>query len=104
MQSTWIAGLAVAALGMGTVAAQQPAPAAAPEARHAMAPSAGFDQLKTLVGEWDAVVDGRAVHASYQLVSGGTAVMARLQPSNEPEMITLFSKDCARGTTRKELM
>ena len=59
-----------------------------------MRPSKGFDQLKALVGEWDGQAPGgKAMHASYQLVSGGTALLARLSMGGEPEMVTLFTPD-----------
>src|SRR5262249_26747359 len=52
-----------------------------------------FDQLKSLVGEWDGKASGRTVKVTYTLVSGETALMERLQPANEPEMITMYSAD-----------
>jgi len=62
-----------------------------------MRPSKGFDQLKALVGEWDGqVVRGKTMHASYKLVSGGTALLERLTMGNEPEMVTLFTPDGER--------
>jgi hypothetical protein len=85
-------------LALATVSAWLAAPAAAqakpaPE-HHMMAPSVGFDQLKPLVGEWDGQSAGaKAVHASYQLVSGGTALLERLSMGGEAEMVTLYSPD-----------
>ena len=68
------------------------APAAAQE--HAMQPSKGFEQLKPLIGEWDGQApDGKAVHASYQLVSGGTALLERLGMGRESEMVTVYTPD-----------
>jgi hypothetical protein len=52
-----------------------------------------FDQLKALVGEWEGKNDGGPVKITYTLVSGGTALMERMQPSNEAEMITMYSAD-----------
>ena len=67
-------------------------PAAAQE--HAMQPSKGFEQLKPLLGEWDGqAAGGKAVHASYQLVSGGTALLERLGMGSEPEMVTVYTAD-----------
>ena len=55
--------------------------------------SSAFDELKTLVGEWEGMNSGGPVKATYTLVSGGTALMERLQSANEPEMITMYSAD-----------
>lgn len=49
-----------------------------------------FDQLKTLVGEWEGK---NGTKITYTLVSGGTALMERIQPSGEAEMITMYSAD-----------
>ena len=50
-----------------------------------------FDQLKALVGEWQNANGSTKI--TYTLVSGGTALMERMQPSNEAEMITMYSAD-----------
>ena len=52
-----------------------------------------FDQLKALVGEWEGKNESGAVKITYTLVSGGTALMERMQPSNDAEMITMYSAD-----------
>jgi hypothetical protein len=54
---------------------------------------AAFDDLKTLVGEWEGTTNGGPVRVTYTLVSGGTALMERLESANEPEMITMYSAD-----------
>jgi len=54
----------------------------------------GFEQLKSLVGEWEGTLsEGETAHVSYQLVSGGTALLERLQHGNEPEMVTVYTAD-----------
>ena len=55
--------------------------------------AAAFEKLISLVGEWEGTNSAGAVKATYTLVSGGTALMERLQSANEPEMITLYSLD-----------
>ncbi len=55
--------------------------------------AAAFEKLISLVGEWEGTSSAGTVKATYTLVSGGTALMERLQPGNEPEMITLYSLD-----------
>jgi len=52
-----------------------------------------FDQLKALVGEWEGTNEGSHTKVTYTLVSGGTALMERMQPANEAEMITMYSAD-----------
>jgi hypothetical protein len=53
--------------------------------------TAAFEQLKTLVGEWEGA--GHPGKVTYTLASGGTVLMERLQSPNEPEMITMYSAD-----------
>ena len=55
--------------------------------------AAAFEKLISLVGEWEGTNSAGSVKATYTLVSGGTALMERLQPGNEPDMITLYSLD-----------
>jgi len=52
-----------------------------------------FDQLKALVGEWEGKNASGSVKITYTLVSGGTALMERIQPAHEAEMITMYSAD-----------
>jgi len=52
-----------------------------------------FDQLKSLVGEWEGTNNAGPVKVTYTLVANGTALMERLQPANEPDMITMYSAD-----------
>ena len=52
-----------------------------------------FDQLKTLVGEWEGTNGAGKVKATYTLGSNGTVLMERLQSANEAEMITMYSAD-----------
>jgi Tfp pilus assembly protein PilW len=57
-------------------------------------PLPGFAQLIPLVGEWEGTSgSGASVKLTYTLVSNGSALMERMQPSNEPEMITMYSAD-----------
>lgn len=55
-----------------------------------------FEQLKTLVGEWEGKNENGPVKVTYTLVAGGTALMERLQPAKESEMITMYSVDGSR--------
>jgi hypothetical protein len=55
--------------------------------------AAAFERLISLVGEWEGTNSSGQVKATYTLVSGGSALMERLQSNNEPEMLTLYSLD-----------
>ncbi len=82
--------LALAAAGLAAPAAAQQA---APE-HHMPKPSRGFAQLTPLAGEWDGKSpDGKTMHVSYQVVSGGNALLERLQMGTEPEMLTVYAPD-----------
>ncbi len=60
--------------------------------------SSGFDQLKTLVGEWKGKdSDGKPVTITYKLVSMGTALMETLDMGEEHgAMITMYHLDGKR--------
>jgi len=59
----------------------------------------GFEQLKSLSGEWTgANADAKPADVSYQIVSNGSALMERLHPTAESEMITMYSPDGDRVT------
>jgi hypothetical protein len=55
--------------------------------------AAAFEKLISLVGEWEGTNTQGHVKATYTLVSGGTALMERLQSGAEPEMLTLYTLD-----------
>jgi len=57
----------------------------------------GFEQIKSLAGKWTGTTaGGKSAEVEYQIVSNGTAVMERLHPHNELEMITMYSADGSR--------
>ena len=62
---------------------------AAQEARS----DATFAQLKSLVGEWEAVQDGVPVKETYTLTANGSTLMAETRSGSEPAMITMFTVD-----------
>ncbi|MGH7538024.1 MAG: hypothetical protein ACREMF_05280 [Gemmatimonadales bacterium] len=83
--------LAVVAAAVATVCLAATAAAQAP---HAMPPSQGFEQLQLLVGDWEGQTSGgKTSRVSFRLVSGGTALLERLQTGDEPEMITVYTPD-----------
>ncbi|MBZ5527026.1 MAG: hypothetical protein LAN71_03865 [Acidobacteriia bacterium] len=84
MKTLRSAGLAVLPL-LFAVSFLAAAPAPAPSA---------FDQLKSLIGTWEGVTpDGKSVRVTYEAASGGTALLERLKPADEPEMVTVYSPD-----------
>ena len=60
-------------------------------------PTASFDRLKALVGEWEGKAEkGTPVRVSYKLVSGASVLLETLAPDNEPEMVTMYHPDGSR--------
>jgi hypothetical protein len=56
-----------------------------------------FEQLKSLAGTWEGKIpSGATAKLTYEVVSNGSVVMERLHPSNEAEMITMYSLDHGR--------
>jgi hypothetical protein len=55
--------------------------------------AAGFEKLKALVGEWQGTGPHGKVNLSYQLISGGSALMEILDPISEPSMATIYHLD-----------
>ncbi len=78
-----------------------PTPSAAPTAP--VAPSApaapgqspaSFEQIKSLLGEWEGKLpDGKVATVTFKLVSSGTAVMETMNPSDASDMITVYYPD-----------
>jgi hypothetical protein len=52
-----------------------------------------FDKLKTLAGRWEATTEKGKASASFQVVSGGTALLERTDMPGEKEMITVYHLD-----------
>ncbi len=72
----------------GNLAAQMPPPAPSTPA---------FDQLKSLAGNWEGKKSAdHSVTLTYEVVSNGSVVMERLKPTNESEMVTMYSLDGGR--------
>ena len=60
-------------------------------------PGPAWDAMKSLVGEWDGLYDGKVpVKATYRLVSNGTALMETLNAPGESEMVTIYHPDGSR--------
>lgn len=57
-------------------------------------PVAAFEQLKTLVGEWEGKsTRGAAAKLSYEVVAAGSVLMERLKPEGQSEMVTMYTLD-----------
>jgi len=57
-------------------------------------PASGFEQLKTLVGEWQAKSPkGEPFTTTIRLVSNGTALEETFQSSQDTQMVTLYHPD-----------
>lgn len=57
----------------------------------------GWEKMKSLVGEWEGVYEGKTGgRVSYKLVSNGTALMEVISSANEPEMVTMYTPDGSR--------
>jgi hypothetical protein len=52
-----------------------------------------FEQLSSLVGEWNGVHDGTNITVNYTMTADGSALMEEFRPANKPAMITMFSVD-----------
>lgn len=56
--------------------------------------AAGFDKLKSLAGEWQAILsDGKVHKVLYQIASGGSALVETLMPPDEPSMMSIYHVD-----------
>lgn len=71
--------------------------ALADEPKSAIAPSAAFDQMKTLQGAWvGSMIDGGKEYpatASFKLMSDGSPLMGTLGEGTPYEMVTIFHMD-----------
>jgi hypothetical protein len=75
--------------------AAQAAPTAPPApSAPAAKPPASFEQIKSLLGEWEGKMnDGKVARVTYKLVSSGTALMETMNPSDAEDMVTVYYPD-----------
>jgi hypothetical protein len=52
-----------------------------------------FQQLRSLIGNWEGVYDGTPIKVQYTLTAGGSAVMLVEQPGDSTAMVTMFTVD-----------
>ena len=55
--------------------------------------AAVFKQLKSLLGEWEAVQEGVPVKETYTLTANGSVLMSETKPADSEPMITMFTVD-----------
>ncbi len=80
-------------LALATLVSLSSFVAAANEMKPPAAPvNATFQRMKALVGTWSGGATGTTT-VTYTLVSDGSALMERLQPAGEPEMISMYAPD-----------
>ena len=54
---------------------------------------AAFEQLASLVGDWEGVQDGVPVRVIYTRTANGSALMEQVQPGDPSAMTTMFAVD-----------
>ena len=55
---------------------------------------AAWENLRSLVGEWEGMEGGRKAGITYTIVSGGSVVMESMKmPAPEPDMVTMYHRD-----------
>jgi hypothetical protein len=86
MRKSWTFALALGALVSIVAVADEMKPPAAP-----INPT--FQRMKALVGTWSGTADGKPVSVTYSLVSDGSALMERLNPGAEGEMVSMYAPD-----------
>jgi hypothetical protein len=81
----WIVMLSVALTALCLASAAAP-----PDQNNA---GLAFDKLKGLAGQWEATSDQGKATTTYELVSGGTALLERIRITGESEMLTVYHLD-----------
>ena len=77
-------------IGPGSGKALPPAPAASPADANA---SAAYQKLTGLAGRWEADSEKGKVTTTFEVVSGGSAVLERFQAEGMPPMVTVYHLD-----------
>src|SRR5215831_8707560 len=67
--------------------------AASPAANSTSDATAAFARLKTLAGEWEATVEGKKAHLTYEVIAGGNSIVEHESMANMPEMLTVYYLD-----------
>jgi hypothetical protein len=84
--------LAMLVLGAGVCVGVSVKPAAAGPA-DAVNSTAAFEKLRTLAGRWEATSPMGKISTSYELVSGGTVLLERMEVPGKDPMVTTYHLD-----------
>ncbi len=57
--------------------------------------NAGWEKVKSLVGEWEGTAEGKPYRITYKSVSNGTAIMETIEGPEAAQMVTLYHPDGA---------
>src|SRR5215472_19167807 len=87
-QSTIVLAWVLAVAGITSVSM-----AATGDSKAQTSAAQAFDKLKALAGQWEATSEKGKVTTSYEVVSGGTALLERIKISGESEMLTVYHLD-----------
>jgi hypothetical protein len=82
-------------LGSGSGKALPPAPAAGPADANANA-SAAYQKLTGLAGRWEADSKMGKVTTTFEIISGGSALLERFETAGMPPMVTVYHLDGSR--------
>lgn len=55
--------------------------------------TAAFARLKALAGEWEANIDGKKAHLTYEVIAGGNSIVEHESTPDMPEMLTVYYLD-----------
>jgi hypothetical protein len=83
-------------IAMVLLAVSAAAPAADVKSNDAIDGTAAFSRLKTLAGEWEADSPMGKIRASFEVISGGTAIVERDDHDKMPGMLTVYHMDGKR--------
>jgi hypothetical protein len=72
------------------------APAADVASKDSIDATAAFSRLKSLAGEWEADSPMGKIHTSFELISGGTAVVEHDRHDKMADMLTVYHMDGKR--------
>ena len=119
--SAWAAPALAAALALTSAAASAAAEPAAPapaDHQHAgdqhaagqaaaaaqAAPPAAWNQLRALVGTWQAThPDGKVTRTTFELVANGSALVEHMATTGEASMVTVYTLDGSTPTASSTL-
>ncbi len=88
MRNPLVLAVALVLLALAAPVQAQETPAPAQETPAPTNPA--FEEMKTLVGEWQATVGGEQIRNSFRLVGGGTVLMHVETIPGDSDVVTMF--------------